>query len=805
MGIDSRSLATVGQPLPHDDGAGHVTGAAVYTDDLLGRFSHVLHAWPVQAPHAHARIVSIDSSEALAMPGVVDVLTKAAVPGENDTGAVRRDEPLFPDVVMYHGQAVAWVLAETEEAARHGAAAVRVAYEPLPAVLTIDDAIRGGHFLTEPLRVERGDAEAALREAPFQLSGELRTGAQEHFYLETHTTLAYVDEAGHLMVHASTQHPTDTQAVVARVLGLPRHQVIVQSLRMGGGFGGKESQANPYASVAALGAWRTRRPVRVRLDRSTDMVLTGKRHPFLGRFQVGFDGEGRLLALIMDLYADGGWSLDLSEAVLTRAMLHTDNAYYIPHVRVTGRVVRTNKGSNTAFRGFGGPQGMVMIEDVVDRVARALQLPPHVVRERNFYREGQAAPYGQTVEGVQRLHTIWNTLKQTSDFDARRAAIHAFNARSAVKKRGIAITPVKYGISFTASLFNQGSALVLIYLDGTVQVSHGGTEMGQGLHTKVRQIAAETLGVPLETVRIMPTRTDKVPNTSATAASTGSDLNGAAVADACRTLRSRLAHVAAQQLGVHPDDVVFHQGLIHPLGEPERSIAFEEAVNAAYAQRVPLFATGYYRTPGVHFDADKGQGRPFHYYVFGAAVSEVEVDGLTGEHRLLRVDIFHDVGESINPLVDLGQVEGGFAQGVGWLTREEVVWDGEGRLATRGPSTYKLPALSDIPEEFHVSFLPRSPQPGVIFGSKAVGEPPLMLAISVREAIRDAVAAFRPALEEPGLDGHKEALAGPREDRIVELAAPSTPEAVYWAIERARRGAGGGDRQHAAVEGSTSV
>jgi xanthine dehydrogenase large subunit len=568
-------------------------------------------------------------------------------------------------------------------------------------------------------------------------------------------------------VHSSTQHPSETQDVVARVLGVPRHQVTVECLRMGGAFGGKEVQANPWAAIAALGAWKTRRPVRVRLPRILDMALTGKRHPFLAEYAAGFDGDGRLLALKATLYSDGGWSLDLSEPVMWRAMFHLDNAYYLPAVDVTGFVCRTHKTSQTAFRGFGGPQGMLVVEDVLDRVARRLSLAPEVVRERNFYREGQSTHYGQPVKDASRIGTIWNELLRTSRFAVRRESVAQFNAAHPHTKRGLAITPVKFGISFTATFFNQGGALVLIYRDGSVQVNHGGTEMGQGLHTKVRQIAAESLGVEVEAIRVMPTRTDKVPNTSATAASASTDLNGAAVADACRQLLARLSPVAGVMLGCAPEAVEFSGGTVRIRGEETSEFPFAQVVDAAYRQRIPLFAQGYYRTPGIHFDQKTGLGEPFHYFAYGAAVTEVEIDGFTGEHRMLRTDILQDVGESVSPLIDCGQVEGGFVQGLGWLTLEELLWDQQGRVATAGASTYKLPSWSELPEVFEVAFLERAAEPGVIFGSKAVGEPPLMLAISAREAIRDAIGAF-------GAGG------------VVALDSPLTPERIFWAIEKER-------------------
>jgi xanthine dehydrogenase large subunit len=784
-------MSAVGKPLPHESARGHVTGAALYTDDLLPRFAGLLHAWPVHAPHAHARLTRLATEGALEVPGVVTVLTAEDVPGENDSGCARRDEPIFATQVLYHGQAVAWVLGETEEAARLGAARVRAEYEPLPAILTIQDAITKDSFLTEQFVIRRGEPEGAIARAPQRLSGEVEVGGQEHFYLETQAALAHMDEAGHLFVHSSTQHPTETQDIVARALGVANHAVTVQSLRMGGAFGGKEVQANAWAAVAAIGCKKTGRPVRVRLTRQQDMVLTGKRHSFLGRFEVGFDDQGKLLGASIDLFSDGGWCLDLSKPVLYRGMFHVDNCYLVPALEVRGRVCQTHKASNTAFRGFGGPQGMVVIEEIVDRVARALGLPPDVVRERNFYREGDRTHYGQLVTQAERIAAVWTDLKRWSDFEARGLAVEAFNASHADTKRGLAITPVKFGISFTTAFYNQAGALVLVYRDGSVQLNHGGTEMGQGLHTKMLQVAADALGVPMESVRSMPTRTDKVPNTSATAASSGSDLNGAAVLDACQTLRARLADVAAQTFNVNrnvaatkppsrgpehtsearravdPEDVRFADGKVFPHGAPERAVAFAEVTERAYLERVPLSATGYYRTPNIHFDEALGQGKPFHYFAYGAAVSEVEVDGFTGQYRLLRVDILHDAGDSLSPLVDRGQVEGGFIQGVGWLTLEELKWDALGRFATRGASTYKLPSLGECPDAFNVRLLERATEPGVVHGSKAVGEPPLMLAISVREALRAAASAF-------GAGG------------ALELGCPATPEAVFFAIERAR-------------------
>jgi len=763
----THTAGAVGKAISHESAEGHVTGGARYVDDLCGNLARVAHTWPVVAPHAHALIVSLDAAEARSEPQVLAVLTAADVPGENDTGPARRDEPLFPAEVMFHGQPVAWVVAETEEAARLAAAKVKVVYQPLPAILSIEQAIAVQSFLTDEERMRRGDPEAALAAAPVVVEGELHIGGQEHFYLETNAALAWVDEGDSVFVQSSTQHPSETQEIVARILGVPRNVVVVQCLRMGGAFGGKEIQANAWAAIAALAAKKLRRPVRVRLTRHQDMTMTGKRHPFLARFKAGATRDGKLLGAVVRLWNDGGYSLDLSLPVLCRAMFHSDNCYLFPHFEVTGRACRTHHVSHTAFRGFGGPQGMVVAEEILDLVARAIGVPPHVVRARNFYQPGDTTHYGQPVKDADRIARIFGELVESSRFHERSEGVAAFNCKSPDVKRGIAITPVKFGISFTTAFFNQAGALVLVYKDGSVQVNHGGTEMGQGLHTKVLQIAADSLGVPLGTVRIMATRTDKVPNTSATAASASSDLNGAAVKNACEELKRRLAEVAARRFSVHPEDVAFENGAVFPVDARGSAVSFADVVGQAYLERVSLSATGYYRTPNIHFDRKAGTGKPFHYYAYGAAVSEVEIDGFTGQYRLLRTDILHDVGDSLSPLIDRGQVEGGFIQGVGWLTSEELVWNPAGEFASSGASTYKLPTLGDCPLEFNVQLLTRAAEPGVVFGSKAVGEPPFMLAFSVREALRAAVAAF--------------GEGGP-----CELGLPATPEAVFWAIEKTR-------------------
>jgi xanthine dehydrogenase large subunit len=741
-------MGIVGKSAPHESARAHVTGSALYTEDLAFHHPRMLQAWPVLAPHAHALLTRLDAAPALTEPGVVTTLTEDDVPGEGNSGANRHDEPLFPIEICHHSQPVAWVLAETLEAAKKGAARVIAEYRPLAAILSIEDAIAAQSFHAGPHHIRRGNASPAMAISPNVLSGELFIGGQEHFYLETQCALSKMDETGGISVESSTQHPSETQEVVARVLGIPRHLVTVGCVRMGGAFGGKEVQANPWAAIAALGTWKTKRPVLVRLPRSLDMLLTGKRHPFLARFKAGFEADGLLRALELSLYSDGGWSLDLSEPVLWRALFHCDNAYMVPALDATGWVCKTHKTSQTAFRGFGGPQGMLVIEEVLDRISRSLSRPPHQVRERNFYREGDITHYGQRVKDAGRIQTIWDKLKLSSAFEARSAGVARFNAEHAYTKRGIAITPVKFGISFTATFFNQAGALVLVYRDGSVQVNHGGTEMGQGLQTKIRQIAADSLGVNPELIRVMPARTDKVPNTSATAASASTDLNGAAVVDACRQIKANLEPIAAKLADGAP---------------------FDHVVEAAYRARVPLFAQGFYRTPEIHFDPKTATGTPFHYFAYGAAVSEVEIDGFTGMHRIIRADLLEDVGNSISPLIDRGQIEGGFIQGLGWLTLEELLWDAEGRLATNSASTYKLPSFSELPETFNVSFLERATEPGVVYGSKAVGEPPLMLAISVREALREAIAAF-------GNGG------------IVELDSPATPERVFWAVQRARQG-----------------
>jgi xanthine dehydrogenase molybdopterin binding subunit/xanthine dehydrogenase small subunit len=753
--------------LTHESAVGHVTGRAMYVDDTAQR-RPMLDAWPVCAPHARAKILKRDATKARRAPGIRAVLLAEDIPGENNTGPVRHDEPLLAvDEIFFHGQMVAMVIGDSLEACRAAAALVEVTYEPLPAIIGLPAAIARNSYHTDPHALKRGDAAAALAAAPFKFEGEFEFGGQEHFYLETHAAWAEAGEDGSVWVNSSTQHPSEIQAIVAEVLHVARHKVVVQAPRMGGGFGGKETQGNAFAALMALASVKTGRPVRIQLDRDLDMQLTGKRHPFHAKFAIGHDRDGLLLGAKVELVSDGGWSLDLSTAICDRALFHLDNAYYIPAVDFSGRVGKTNVTSHTAFRGFGGPQGIIVIEEIMDRVARRLGLAPEVVRQRNLYRgtgETNRTHYFEDV-GDNRIQEIWAQVMAKAKFAERRAEIDSWNRAHPHMKRGLAVTPVKFGISFTLTHYNQAGAYVVIYSDGSVQVNHGGTEMGQGLHTKIQGVAMRELGLPAASIRMMTTATDKVPNTSATAASSGADLNGAAVAAACATLRERLAAVAAPLLKVPVEKVEFAHGHAAERGNDANKIPFAKICSHAYAAQVSLAAAGFYKTPGIQWDWATASGRPFHYFACGAAVAEVEVDGFSGMHRVRRVDIVHDVGDSLNPSVDRGQIEGGFVQGMGWLTREELKWSPDGKLLTHSASTYQIPAFSDAPIEFNVTLLPKAAQPNVIHGSKAVGEPPLMLAFSVREAIRDAVAAYG----QPGGE--------------VRLASPATGEAIFAAIK----------------------
>jgi xanthine dehydrogenase molybdopterin binding subunit len=714
--------ADASRALRHESAIGHVTGRALYVDDTAQRRA-MLEVWPVMAPHARARITRRDATKARAFPGVAAVLLAEDIPGENNVGPVRHDEPMLAtDEIRYHGQVVAVVIGDSVRACRAAAALVEVDYVPLPALLGVRAAIAAGSFHSEPHVLARGDVVAALAAAPHRLEGEFEFGGQEHFYLETQAAWAEAGEDGTMLVHSSTQHPSEIQTIVAEMLHVSRNKVTVQSPRMGGGFGGKETQGNAPAAIVALAALKTGRPVRWQLDRDVDMALTGKRHPFWAKFSVGYDGEGRLLASQVDLVSDGGWSMDLSQAICDRALFHLDNAYYIPAVKFTGRIANTNVTSHTAFRGFGGPQGMLVVEEIVARIAGRLGLLPEVVRARNFYHgagETNTTHYREDL-GINRIQEVWSRVMTEARFDERRREIAAWNATSGRVKRGLAVTPVKFGISFTLTHYNQAGALVHIYPDGSVQVNHGGTEMGQGLNVKMLGVAMRELGLPAAKIRLMATSTDKVPNTSPTAASSGADLNGAAVRNACEILRERLRPVAAELLGASEAEAAkleFADDAVSVAGQPTRRVPFADVCKKAYLSRVGLSTTGFYKTPGIHWDWSKSAGRPFHYYSFGASVSEVEVDGFTGMHRVRRVDIVHDVGDSLNPGIDRGQIEGGFVQGMGWLTREELKWDVKGRLLTHSASTYQIPAISDAPVELNVTLLPMAAQPDTIHGS----------------------------------------------------------------------------------------
>jgi xanthine dehydrogenase large subunit len=742
----------LGAPLPHESAWAHVTGEAVFLDDIPPVRGELFVDF-VGSPVARGRITGVDTSGAREVEGVVAVLTADDVPGARTFGPVFDDEAVLARDECHHvGQPVVLVAAETRAALRAALKAIRITTEPLPAVLTIDEAIAGGHFLGPTRRIARGDAASALGRAEHVLEGEFRTGGQEHFYLETQAARAVPGEGGQIVVQSSTQNPSEVQGVVARVLGLRLNQVVCECLRMGGGFGGKESQAAHPAALAALVAAKTGRPARIVYARDQDMRVTGKRHPYLARYRVGFTSVGVITALEMDLYSDGGSAFDLSLAVMERSMLHAENAYYIPDVTIRGTVCRTDLPPNTAFRGFGGPQGVAAMENVVEEVATRLGLDPLDVRRRNLYGGAgrDVTPYGQVVRD-NTLPEVIDLLADSSDYRRRRAEIAAFNAASRTRLKGLALTPVKFGISFTRRTLNQANALVNLYLDGTVQVSTGGTEMGQGLNTKVRQLVADRFGLPVESVRVMPTSTEKNNNTSPTAASASTDLNGAAALRACDTLRGRLAAVAVRTLASaddglapSPEQIVFEPGGVRDSPRPGVRVGFAELVRRAYEERVDLGARGFYATPGVDFNRETGRGNPFYYFTNGAAVSEVLVDRLTGAVKVTRVDILMDLGHSINPAVDRGQIVGGFVQGLGWATTEELRHDAQGELLSCSPSNYKIPAVTDVPGDFRVALLDRE-NPVNVYGSKAVGEPPFVLGVSVWAAVKDALRAAAPS------------------------------------------------------------
>ncbi|MEQ8335345.1 xanthine dehydrogenase molybdopterin binding subunit [Nisaea sp.] len=759
----------VHSPERHDSAHKHVTGAADYIDDMVEPVG-TLHAYLGLSEAAHAEIVSIDLSAVRSAPGVVDVLTAADIPAVNDVSPVHaHDDPVFAkDKVMFWGQPVFAVIAESRDAARRAAALARIEYRPLDAAIDIDAALAAGsELVTKPLKLERGSVDKALADAPHRITGSMEIGGQDHFYLEGHIAFAIPGEDETVTIHSSTQHPSEGQSLVSQVLGVAANAVSVQVRRMGGGFGGKESQPALFAAVAALAAKRLNRSVKIRPDRDDDMIATGKRHDFKVAYDVGFDDEGRILGVEGTYAARCGFSADLSGPVTDRALFHADNAYYFPHVRLKSLPLRTNTVSNTAFRGFGGPQGVLGAERIVEEIAYALGKDPLEIRKANFYGPlgWDVTPYHQTVTDSI-LDRLVGELEASSDYQARRQAILDFNRQGGVIRKGIALTPVKFGISFTATWFNQAGALLHVYKDGSIHLNHGGTEMGQGLFTKVAQVVADCFQVDLDRIRVSATSTEKVPNTSATAASSGSDLNGMAAQDAAEQIKQRLVDFASKKWSVAPEAVAFGPGGVRVGSE---TILFDALIADAYMARVHLSAAGFYKTPDIHWDREAGKGRPFYYFAYGAAVSEVSIDTLTGEYRVERTDILHDVGKSLNPAIDKGQVEGGFVQGVGWLTTEELWWDDKGRLRTHAPSTYKIPLASDRPRIFNVALAEWSEnRERTIRRSKAVGEPPLMLGISVLEAISMAVASVADYRECPRLD------------------TPATPERVLLAVERLR-------------------
>ncbi|MCA1323081.1 xanthine dehydrogenase molybdopterin binding subunit [Herbaspirillum sp. alder98] len=762
----------VGKPHPHESAMLHVTGEATYTDDIA-ELHGTLHAALGLSQKAHARIRAIDLSKVSAAPGVVAVYTARDIPGENQCGAILHDEAVLADgLVEYVGQPIFIVVADSHDHARRAARLALVDYEELPAILTPRAAHAAQSYVLPPMQLARGDAATAFAQAPHKLRGQLDVGGQEQFYLEGQISYAIPKEGRALHVYCSTQHPSEMQHHIAQVLQLASHDVLVECRRMGGGFGGKESQSALWACAAAVASTLLRRPVKLRADRDDDMMVTGKRHCFAYDYEIGYDDEGRILAAKVVMMLRAGFSADLSGPVATRAVCHFDNAYYLSDVDIRALCGKTNTQSNTAFRGFGGPQGALAIEYAIDDIARTLGRDALAVRRVNFYDASDAtAPqarnvthYGQKV-GDNVIHALVDQLEESSDYQRRRVEIAAFNATSEVLKKGLALTPVKFGISFNVPHLNQAGALVHVYTDGSVLVNHGGTEMGQGLNTKVAQVVAHALGIPLQQVRCSATDTSKVANTSATAASTGSDLNGRAAEDAALQIRARLAQVAAARLGVAPEQLRFADGRVTA---GEQSIGFSELVMQAYLARVQLWSDGFYATPTVHWDSKTMTGHPFFYFAYGAAVSEVVIDTLTGEFKLLRADLLYDAGRSLNPAIDIGQVEGGFIQGMGWLTTEELWWNRDGKLMTHAPSTYKIPAISDCPADLRTTLFDNANVADTIHRSKATGEPPLLLPFSVLFAIRDAISAVG-------------------EHRInPPLRAPATSEAILDAVDAVR-------------------
>lgn len=765
----AKGWSEVGQSHPHESAILHVLGEAVYTDDIP-EAQGTLHAALGLSAKAHARILSLNLEPVKAMPGVVAVYTYKDIPGTNDCGPIIHDDPILAEEkVEYVGQPVFIVVADTHDNARRAARKADIQYEELPAILTPEAARDAESFVVPSMRLTRGDAQAAFERSPHILKGKLHVGGQEQFYLEGQISYALPKEGKGMHIYCSTQHPTEMQHVVSHALHYPSHAVVVECRRMGGGFGGKESQSALWAACAAVSAVHLKRPVKLRADRDDDMMVTGKRHCFYYEYEIGYDDQGLITAAKVQMVTRAGFSADLSAPVATRAICHFDNTYYLSDVDIRAMAGKTNTQSNTAFRGFGGPQGAIAIEYIIDEIARNLGKDALDVRKLNFYgrndEEGRnITQYGQkVVDNV--IHELVAQLESETNYRSRREAIREFNATNPVLKKGLALTPVKFGIAFNVTHFNQAGALVHIYVDGSVLVNHGGTEMGQGINTKVCQVVAHELGIPLSSVRASATDTSKVANTSATAASTGADLNGKAAQDAAHTLRQRLVQFAAKSFGVTAEEVILANGTVFA---GETVIPFADLVQKAYLARVQLWSDGFYATPGLSWDRETMSGNPFGYYAYGASVSEVIVDTLTGEWKLLKADCLYDAGNSLNPAIDVGQVEGAFMQGMGWLTTEELWWNQQGKLMTHAPSTYKIPGVSDCPEEFNVRLFENRNPFDSIHRSKAVGEPPLLLPFSVFLAIRDAIASVGNYRINP------------------PLRAPATGEAILDAVDAVR-------------------
>lgn len=741
----------------HESAKFHVTGEATYIDDIQTN-NQTLFGYVYKSPYAYAKLKSFDFTEAKKVKGVHAVLSHKDIKGINNVGPIIHDEEALPsEYVKFKGQVVFLIAAENQKAALEAMSKIKVEFEELTPVLTIEEAIAKNELLHPERKIERGNIDEGFKKSAHIIEGELQTGSQEHWYLETQVALAIPNEGDDIKILSSTQNPMETQLLVAEVLGINVNEVEVETRRMGGAFGGKEAMANHVAAWAAILAKHTKRPVKLRLERDEDQIITGKRHPFLIKYKAGFDNSGKIQTYYVELNANAGCSTDLTMAILERAMLHAENSYYIPNVKIKGFARKTNTVSNTAFRGFGGPQGMAAIETAMDKIARKLQIDASEIRFRNFYGidENNLTPYGQKVEN-NKLYTIWQQIEKSSDYKKRRTDVNNFNTQNKYFKKGLAVTPVKFGISFTSSFLNQAGALVNIYMDGTVLVNHGGTEMGQGLNTKMKQVAAVEFGISPENVKVNATNTSKVPNSSPTAASSGTDMNGMAVKIACAKIKTRIAEVVANEFNKNDksktsikENLIFENNLIIDSKNPERKIEFKKAVPIVRFNRESLSSTGFYKTPGVNFDRASGTGEPFFYFAFGMSVNEVLVDVLTGHTQLLRTDILHDVGKSINESIDLGQIEGGFVQGLGWVTSEECKWDAKGTLLNHSPDTYKIPGIQDIPKDFRVKLLENEPNPNTIHQSKAVGEPPFMHGLSVWLSIKDAVSAVADHKKEP--------------------------------------------------------